>query len=208
MHSSTRARLELLVELYDSVRRSTIRLLDSLSPEELAWQPGSDHKPAQWIFAHLAATEESRIYRRMGTMGILDDSFLRAYRSGAALEAIRDCPLSGKELHALLVRMKRKTGRFLKRIMDGRELAAFPDLLRQLEKFIFYEAQRQGQIDCLRRMSPPAASGVQPAEPGFSGLELSAMALPARLEPRSTSHVEVKAWRRRSSSRPGKRFIS
>ncbi len=170
MHRFTQERLETLLGWYDLVRRWTLRLLDSLSPEELAWQPSSRGKPAQWIFAHLAATEELCIYRRLRGEEFLDDSFLRAYQSEASFEASRDCPLAKDELHVLLARLKRRTGWFLKRVLDGKERAASPDVLSQLERLIFYEIRHQGQVQYLRKLfegEPSPVSGARP--PADSG---------------------------------------
>lgn len=157
MDPLTRARLELLVGWYDSVRRSTLRLLERLSDEELCWQPDAYRNPAQWIFAHLAVCEELRIHRRR-EKGLLEDRLVRAYRSGISLEASRDCRLAGDELRALLARLTRKTSRFLRRVLDGKE-PGFPDLLLQLEKLIFHENQHLGQIHYLRVLREGMPSG-------------------------------------------------
>lgn len=165
MDPSTRTRLELLLGWYDSVRRSTLRLLDSMSPEELAWQPDPHRNPAQWIFAHIAAAEDLAIHRRLRRGGLLDQAFLQAYRSGVSLEASRGCRLAGDELRALLARLKRRTGRALQRLLDGTDQAAFPDLLSQLEKLIVHEIQHQGQVHYIRKLREGGPSGAATATP-------------------------------------------
>ncbi len=175
---------------YDAVRHSTLRLLASLSPEELAWQPDPSRNSAQWIFAHLAATEDLRIHWRVHGVHLLDRAFLRAYRSGASLEASQGLRLAGDELYALLARMKRKTGRFLKRVLDGREHTASPSLISELEKLIFHEVQHQGQIQYLRKLREGKPSGKESR-------------IPARREPAPSREMEGRARPRRVSNPTG-----
>jgi hypothetical protein len=157
MDQATGTRLELLISWYHKTRCATLRLLGSLSTEDLVWQPERRLPSAQWIFAHIVAREDSQIHRRLRGKALLEDQFVLTYKSETGWQADHSCVarLTGSELRALLTSMKRSTDRFLWRVLRGEQVALSPNLLGVLEKSIHQEIECIGNIKFLQLMMPP-----------------------------------------------------